>query len=98
MDAHFQLQGLSFVWNAQKAKLNVVNHDGIRFEQAAEAFFDPFMHLVDASRQDEARDALIGFDMGGTLLFVVHVAIEDETIRIISARTATLKEQKYYDN
>ncbi len=98
MDAHFQLQGLSFVWNAQKAKLNVVNHDGIRFEQAAEAFFDPFMRLVDASRQDEARDALIGFDMGGTLLFVVHVVIEDETIRIISARTATLKEQKYYDN
>lgn len=97
MDTHFQLQGLSFVWNAQKAKLNVVTHNGISFEQAAEAFFDPFMRLVDASRQDEARDALIGFDMRGTLLFVVHIVIEDETIRIISARSATLKEQKYYD-
>lgn len=98
MDTHFQFQGLSFVWNAQKAKTNVINHDGISFEQAAEAFFDPFMRLADASRQDEARDALIGFDMSGTLLFVVHMVIEDETIRIISARTATLKEQKYYDN
>lgn len=98
MDTHFEFQGLSFVWNEQKAKTNVTNHDGISFEQAAEAFFDPFMRLVDASRQDEARDALIGFDMRGTLLFVVHIVIEDETIRIISARTATLKEHKYYDN
>lgn len=97
MDTHFQLQGLSFVWDAKKAKLNVVNHNGISFEQAAEVFFDPFMRLVDASRQDEARDALIGFDMRGTLLFVVHIVIENETIRIISARAATLKERQYYD-
>lgn len=97
MDTHFQLQGWSFIWDVKKAKLNVANHDGISFEQAAEPFFDPFMRLVDASRQDEARDALIGFDMRGTLLFVVHLVIEDETIRIISARLATLKEQKYYD-
>ena len=97
MDTHFEFQGLSFVWNEQKVKTNVINHDGISFEQAAEAFFDPFMRLVDVSRQDEARDALIGFDMRGTLLFVVHIVI-DETIRIISARTATLKEHKYYDN
>ena len=89
---------MSFIWDVKKAKLNVVNHDGISFEQAAEAFFDPFMRLVDASRQDEVRDALIGFDMRGTLLFVVHLVIEDETIRIISARVATLKEQKYYDH
>ena len=97
MDTHFQLQGLSFIWNAKKAKANIVNHDGISFEQAAEAFFDPFMRLVDASRQDEARDALIGFDMRGTLLFVVHIVIEDEAIRIISARSATVKERQYYD-
>lgn len=91
------MQGLSFIWNANKAKLNVINHAGISFEQAAEAFFDPFMRLVDASRQDEARDALIGFDTQCTLLFVVHIAIEDEIIRIISARAATLKERQYYD-
>jgi uncharacterized protein len=97
MDTHFQLQGLSFIWNAKKAKLNVINHDGISFEQAAEAFFDPFMRLVDASRQDEARDALIGFDARGSLLFIVHIVIEDEAIRIISARPATLKERQYYD-
>ena len=52
---------------------------------------------VDASRQDEARDALIGFDMRGTLLFVVHIVIEDEAIRIISARASTVKERQYYD-
>lgn len=65
MEIHFQLQGLSFVWSAQKAKANIAKHQGISFEQAAEAFFDPFMRLVNASRQDEARDAVIGFDMRG---------------------------------
>jgi uncharacterized protein len=97
MDTHFQLQGLSFVWDAKKAKLNVANHNGISFEQAAEAFFDPFMRLVDASRQNEARDALIGFDTRGSMLFIVHIVIEDEAVRIISARAATLKERQYYD-
>jgi hypothetical protein len=31
----------------------------IAFEQAAEAFFDPFLQVVDASRHKEARDAII---------------------------------------
>lgn len=91
------MQGLSFIWNAKKAKANAINHDGIHFEQAAEAFFDPFMRLVDASRQDEARDTLIGFDTQCSLLFIVHIIIEEESIRIISARAATLKERQYYD-
>lgn len=50
-----------------------------------------------ASRKHKARDALIGFDVQGTLLFIVHIAIVDEVIRIISARAATLKERQYYD-
>jgi uncharacterized DUF497 family protein len=32
----------------------------VTFEQAAEAFCDPFLKVVDASRNDEARDAIIG--------------------------------------
>lgn len=67
------------------------------FKQATEAFFDPFLKLVDAGRNDEARDAVIGYDASGRLLFVVHVEIEDEAIRLISARKATITERNHYD-
>ena len=97
MEVHFDLNGLPFVWNEDKAKRNAAKH-GIEFTAAAEVFFDPFFSLVDASRNDEARDALIGRDARGRVLFVVHVEIEDEYIRIISARRATREELKRHDS
>jgi uncharacterized protein len=98
MDAYFVLNGITFIWNIEKARLNPVNHDGITFQQAAEAFFDPFLILVDASRNDEARDAVIGLDTRYNLLYVVHIEQEGDCIRIISARTATRQERKEYEN
>ena len=89
--------GTTFVWNDDKARLNVRNH-GVAFEQAAEVFFDPFFRLVDAGRNDEARDAVIGYDSGSRLLCVVHVELEGEIIRIVSARKATSSERETYDS
>jgi uncharacterized protein len=54
MDAYFVLNGITFVWNIEKARINPINHNGITFQQAAEAFFDPLLVLVDASHNDEA--------------------------------------------
>ena len=88
---------MSFIWNSKKASLNKNKHDGITFEHATQAFFDPFFKLVDAGRNDEARDAVIGYDQVGRLLFVVHIEIEGEYIRIISARKATTSEHNDYD-
>lgn len=42
MDIRHELHGVSFVWDAEKARLNVLNHQGVTFERAAEVFFDPF--------------------------------------------------------
>ena len=98
MDVICVLNGITFVWNADKANANKHRHDGIAFEQAAHAFFDPFMKVVDASRNDEIRDAVIGMDKAWNLLFVVHIQIEEDRIRLISARKATNKEQKYYED
>lgn len=97
MDIHFEKNGVLFVWNDRKAASNQSKHVGVTFEQATEAFFDPFFKLVDAGRNNEARDAVIGFDSTGRLLFVVHVEIEDEAIRLISARKATVTERSQYD-
>ena len=97
MDIHFVLNGTTFIWNAKKAAANAVNHDGIHFEQAATVFFDPFFRLVDASRNDEVGDAVIGYDEQSRLLYVVHVEIEVDAIRIITARKATNEERKHHD-
>lgn len=98
MNVRHELNGVSFVWDGEKARLNAMNHDGITFERAAEVFFDPFFRLLDASRNDETRDAAIGYDASGLLLFVVHIAFEEDAIRIISARKATTQERTDHDS
>jgi uncharacterized protein len=98
MNVYFVLNGITFLWDEEKARINPTNHDGITFQQAAEAFFDPFFILVDASRNDEARDAVIGLDARWNLLYVVHIEQDAESIRIISARKATRQERADYEN
>ena len=98
MDVRFELNGTAFVWDEEKARINMLAHEGISFERAAEVFFDPFFRLSDASRNDEARDAVIGYDTLGRLLFVVHIEFEGERICIVSARKATPQERTNYDS
>lgn len=69
---------------------------GIRFEDAATVFFDPLFVLAEASRKDETREAVIGFDRHGRLLYVVHIEFEGDCIRIISARAAEPSEEAIY--
>ena len=39
MESRFELHGIGFVWDDDKARRNAAKH-GVRFEQAAEAFFE----------------------------------------------------------
>jgi len=52
---------------------------------------------MDASRHEEAREAIIGMDTRWNLLFVVHIELEEDAIRLISARKATRKERHDYE-
>lgn len=97
MDVYFVLNGITFVWNDEKARFNPINHDGVTFPQAAEVFFDPLLVVIDASRNDETRDAVIGLDQRWNVLYVVFVERENDIIRIISARRATRKEREFYE-
>ncbi len=54
--------------------------------------------VVDASRNDEARDAVIGLDRRWNLLYVVFIERENDIIRIISSRKATRKEREYHES
>ncbi len=94
----FVLNGITFIWDEEKARINPINHDGITFQQAVGFFFDPFLVVVDASRNEEARDAVIGLDTRWNLLYVVHIEREENVIRIISARKATRQERAEYEN
>ncbi len=91
MDRVFEHRGTTFVWDESKASENQREH-GIAFE-----FDDPFIVLRDASRNEEPRDAAIGFSSVGRLLTVVHIECDGEFIRIISARRASAAEEDFYD-
>ena len=99
VDVLYELNGCSFVWDSSTASVNLSKH-GVAFEQAVEAFFDPFLKVIDGidPAEREARDTILGMAENWSLLFVVHIALEDETFRVISARLATAHERKSYES
>jgi hypothetical protein len=97
MDAHFTYAEQRFRWDMEKANSNFVKHR-VRFEQACEVFFDPFVRVLDATAEDEAREAVLGLTEDWALLFVAHTVREDEAIRIISARPASSAERRLYED
>ncbi|MGQ0604656.1 MAG: BrnT family toxin [Anaerolineales bacterium] len=86
----------AFEWNAGKAERNRRKH-GVTFDEAKTVFHDPMFVTVidDEHSDDEARYITIGLSERGRLLLVAHTD-RDETIRIISARPATKKEERFY--
>lgn len=90
---------MTFEWDESKNSLNRKKH-GIWFEEAQTAFEDQNARLFldEKSSGSEDRFILIGLSSSVRILIVVHCYREsDETIRIISARKATKKEIKVYE-
>jgi len=85
------------VWDPGKASINLDKH-GIAFEKACQVFFDPFVRLEDASDHGEPRGAAIGLTEDWSMLFVVHLWRENDSIRIVSARLATAQERGSYED
>ncbi len=95
MSIAYRIEGLEFEWDEDKAESNFEKH-GVRFEEAAEAFLDPFYQVGDASRQGEERSFILGYSSTPRLLLAVYVERETRT-RIISARIATRSERYLYE-
>jgi len=87
---------VQFAWNARKARSNLAKH-GVSFEEAATAFEDKLGAYYPDTLHDR-RFILIGYSAKHRLLYVVHAEVEDDTIRIISARKATKHEKAHYEN
>lgn len=88
---------MKVVWDPIKAHNNLKNH-GIRFSDAELVLWDPNgITIEDAiSSETEQRQVTIGFDAIGRILVVIY-AYRGEDIRLISARKATKKERKIYE-
>ena len=88
---------MEFVWDTRKAKANLIKH-GVSFADAKSVFFDDYARLkhdLDHST-DEERYLLLGMSSLLKVLVVIHTVIENDAIRLISARKATRKEAKQY--
>jgi len=86
-----------FEWDSDKARKNIEIHD-VSFDEASTAFGDALsLTIHDPLHSDEEdRFILIGNSYKSRLLVVVHTE-RGNKIRIISARKATKKERKQYE-
>jgi len=69
---------------------------GVSFVEAASVFADPLAPMVEDALDPE-RAILIGQSEKGRVLLVVFIEQSEDTIRIISARRATSRERKRYE-
>ncbi|NES68463.1 MAG: BrnT family toxin [Okeania sp. SIO2D1] len=99
MNVFYQRQGVEFEWDSNKAESNLEKH-GISFEEATEAFFDPFYQEGEATPRniptEEQRQFILGYSLEQRLLLVVYVERGTRN-RIISARKATRNERRLYE-
>ena len=88
--------GMRVVWDPQKASSNHRRH-GIRFSDAEMVLFDPnALTREDTEARGEQRFVSVGMDAAARILVVVYTH-RGKNIRLISARAATGRERKAYE-
>ena len=89
---------VTFEWDGAKALDNIRKH-GVAFEEASSAFLDPLSLTVPDPRHSDSehRFVLVGLSNSRRLLVVAH-ADRGDRIRIISARIASGRERRDYED
>ena len=88
---------MNFDWDEKKAQSNIINHE-VTFEEAKTIFDDPlYLDFFDPDHSEtENRYLRFGMSNWHRILLVSYTERGD-TIRIISARSATRNERKAYE-
>ncbi len=86
-----------FEWDEAKALANQQKH-GVSFEEAATVFANPLAAIFDDPdhSQDELREIIVGHSDRNRVL-IVSFTERGGAVRIISARAATPRERKAYE-
>ena len=86
-----------FEWDIKKAGSNEAKH-GVTFGEAITVFADPLARIFEDPdhSENERREILIGHSAHRRLILVSFTGT-DHNIRLLSARTATRKERKDYE-
>lgn len=87
---------MTYEWDPNKAKSNYKKH-GVRFADAVGVFEDENAITINDEHEREDRLITIGRDFLSRILVVVYTS-RDIVIRIISARKATARERKMYED
>jgi hypothetical protein len=92
---------MRFEYDQRKNRQNLAKH-GVDFETAQFVFEDPYsLSQRDEVHEEEERYITLGEIAPGVVLFVVHTAFAasdgGEVVRFISARAATSREKKSYE-
>jgi len=91
------MDDVQFTWDPGKAAANLSEH-GVSFEDASTVFRNPLAKVLPdpTHSEQEQRSLIIGHSAGGRLLLVVFTE-SDDRIRIISARDASARERREYE-
>jgi uncharacterized protein len=84
------------VWDIKKAGTNLRSH-GVEFSHGATVLDDPMAITIEDTRHGEQRFVTVGADILGRILVVVYAYSGEEEIRLISARKASPKERRIYE-
>ena len=88
---------LEFEWDDDKAKKNLKKH-GVSFEEASSVFGDPLALTIPDPLHSVEEDRFITLGESHRRRLLVVVSTErGDRIRIISARVATRRERKNYE-
>jgi len=87
---------MSYEWDPNKAKSNYKKHR-VKFADAVGVFEDKNAITIADDHEKEDRFITIGMDFLSRILVVVYT-FRDIVIRIISARKATARERKMYED
>ena len=85
---------MAFEWDPAKARANRRKH-GVGFPDAVGVFEDPAARTVDDPHPGEDRYVTLGADLLGRILAVAWTW-RGEDIRLISARLASPRERRHY--
>ena len=88
---------LRFEWDPKKAEANQTKHH-VSFEEALTVFADPLARIFPDEEHSvaESREIIIGHSDSNQLILVNFTGIDDR-VRIFSARKATRRERKDYE-